>query len=244
MSQVQKILDVDGKLVGERHQDPIYGSLPQEPVVLTNGQPVRGKYMHTSNGKKYWPLDPKPHEVHPEVIAHHLANKCRWNGATQHRYFRSKIFYSVAEHSVLVSRYVEEELGRPEYALEALLHDGSEAYNGDLIRPLKYSPEFAEPFRKVEDLNERAGAVRFNLVYPYPKEVKQADEAVCAAEAAQIIIRDPNEDWQTGKLHDDSVVAPYEIEMLLPYEAKELFLMRLEEVLRKRHKYASLPIAA
>jgi hypothetical protein len=214
--------------------------------IITQSKPAqrRGKYMHTSNGKKYWPMDPRPAEVHPEVVAHHLANRCRYNGATQHKLFRSKIFYSVAEHSVLVSRYIEEVLGKPEYALEGLLHDGSEAYNGDLIRPLKYDEMFRKPFQVVEELNEHAGAIRFNLLYPYPQEVKIADEAVTSAEIEQMIIKDPSEDWEVGRLHDNSRVAPYQIEMLDPYPAKELFLLRLEEVLRQRHKYASLPTAA
>ncbi|OCP21981.1 MULTISPECIES: hypothetical protein [unclassified Ensifer] len=245
-ANAQPILNADGSIAGIRHQDPIYGKLPAEPVVLpeptvTNGQPVRGRYMHTSNGKKYYPMDPRPSEVHSEVIAHHLANRCRYNGATQHKIYRSKIFYSVAEHSILVSRYIEEVLGKPEYALEGLLHDGSEAYNGDLIRPLKYDPLFRAPFQVVEEKNEWAGALRFNLVYPYPKEVKIADEAVTAAEIEQMIIKDPNEDWTNGKPHDDSRVAPYEIQMLDPYPAKEAFLMRLEELLRKRSKYAFIP---
>lgn len=238
MPQTQQILDADGNLVGERRLDPMYGSLPKEPVVLGTR---RGHYMHTSNGKKYWPMDPRAEEVHIEVVAHHLATRCRYNGAVQHPSFRSKIFYSVAEHSVYVSRYIEEVLRKPEYALEGLLHDGSEAYNGDLIRPLKYDPIFRGPFKTVEDMNERAGAQRFSLAYPYPKEVKLADEAVTAAEVEQIVPKDPNENW-TEKLHDESRKAPYQIEMLLPYEAKEQFLIRFEELMHKRSRYA--PVAS
>lgn len=190
--------------------------------------------MHTSNGKKYWPLDPRPEEVHLEVVAHHLATRARYNGATQHPVFKSRILYSVAEHSVLVSRFIEEELGRPDLALEGLMHDGSEAFNGDLIRPLKYDESFRLPFQLVEGLNEKANAIRFGLIYPYPEEVKIADEAVTAAEVNQIIVKDPDDDWSFGKLHDDTRVAPYEIQMLLPYEAKILFLDRFYEIARKR----------
>jgi uncharacterized protein len=236
----QPIFNSEGDLVGLNKIDSIYTPGDLEPIVL----PKRaGNYMHTSNGKKYWPLDPKPEEVHVDVVAHHLATRCRYNGATQHKMFRSRIFYSVAEHSVYVSRYIEYVLKKPEYALEGLLHDGSEAYNGDLIRPLKYDPLFREPFKRVEDLNEAAGASRFNLVFPYPKEVKIADEAVTNAEIQQIIARDPNEEWDSGKLHDDTLTAPYQIEMLSPFAAKEMFLLRYEEVMQDRHKYAALPIS-
>jgi 5'-deoxynucleotidase YfbR-like HD superfamily hydrolase len=225
MANRQEIRNDAGELVGIRSTN------------LGIVEARRGKYMHTSNGKKYWPMDPRPEEVHIEVVAHHLATRCRYNGAVQHPIFRSRIFYSVAEHSVLVSRYIEEVLRKPEYALEGLLHDGSEAYNGDLIRPLKYDPIFREPFKVVEELNEAAGASRFALVYPYPQEVKIADEAVTNAEIAQIVPKDPNEDFTTGKLHDDSRMAPYEIVMLDPFAAKEQFLMRFEELMRKRDRF-------
>lgn len=189
-------------------------------------EPARsGNYMHTASGTKYWPIDPRPHDVHIYTIAHHLANRCRYNGATQHPTISERIFYSVAEHSVLCSY-----IGPEEEALERLLHDGSEAYNGDLIRPLKYDPMFAAPFKHVEHLNEAAIAKRFNLVFPFPPSVKIADEAVTAAECRQIIVHDPSEEWESGKLHDDSIVADIEIEMWSPWEAKNRFLARFYEL--------------
>lgn len=237
---MERILNTEGETVALRHSDFGDGRPLNIPPVDFK-TPRNGRYMHTSSGRKYWPLDPKPDEVDINVVAHHLATRCRYNGATQHPIFRSKIFYSVAEHSVYVSRYVEEILRKPEYALEALLHDGSEAYNGDLIRPLKYDELFRGPFKVVEDLNEAAGAARFNLVYPYPAEVKLADEAVTTAEMQQIIPKDPCDEWESGKLHDDSLAAPYEILMLSPYEAKEMFLDRFEQVMRNRAKFRALP---
>lgn len=183
-----------------------------------------GRFMHTSNGKKFWPLDPKPHEVHIEVIAHHLANRCRYNGATQHPTDPARIFYSVAEHSVYCSY-----IGTPEEALERLLHDASEAYNGDLIRPLKYDPMFSAPFKHVEDLNENAVALRYGLVYPYPASVKVADEAVTSAEINQIITKAPDEDWGV-KLHDDAKVAPIDVQCLYPHQAKKFFLHRFNQL--------------
>ena len=62
-------------------------------------------------------------------IAHSLALQCRYNG-------HCKKFYSVAEHSCLMSSYVYVIHGRPA-GLYALLHDASEAYLCDLPRPIK-----------------------------------------------------------------------------------------------------------
>lgn len=184
-----------------------------------------GRFMFTASGRKYWPLDPRPHEVNIETIAHHLANKCRYNGATQHKTKPEKIFYSVAEHSVYCSY-----LGHPSEALERLLHDASEAYNGDLIRPLKYDPIFARPFRRVEEANESVIAVKYAL-NEKAESVKPADEAVTAAEVKQIIVMDPSEDWeQRLLLHDASKVAPIEIQMLDPWKAKKFFLHRFHQL--------------
>lgn len=197
------------------------------PVDIRNGH-----YMHTSNGKKYWPLDPRPSEVFVEVIAHHLATRARYNGATQHPKFKERLLYSVAEHSVLVALYAALRGASEDEIRACLFHDGAESFNGDLIRPLKHDPLFAGPFKIVEALNEAAIAKRFGFDYPYPPIVKIADEAVTAAEVQQVVPRDPNEEWDSGRLHDNSNVAPFEIQMFSPYEAK-LFFLRAYELLEE-----------
>lgn len=181
-----------------------------------------GNYMHTSTGRKYWPLDPRPEEVEAETIAHHLATRCRYNGAVRHPDVPNRIFYSVAEHSVYVAMMVAQHGGTREEVACALLHDASEAYNGDLIRPLKHDDLFSGPFKTVEERNERAVCTAFDLPYPFPKVVKWADEAVTAAEIQQIVPHCPSELWDM-RLHDDSTVAPYEIAMMAPHEAKDYF---------------------
>lgn len=201
-----------------------------------------GFYMHTApTGRKYWPMDPRADEVDIQVIAHHLATRARFNGATQHPLDQDRIFYSVAEHSVYCSWYVERVLAQPQYALEALLHDSSEAYNGDLIRPLKYDPAFRAPFQAVEEKNERAHAEAFNLVYPYPAVIKIADEAVVSAEVEQIIVKAADQEWSSGTLHDHTRVAPYEIRMLSPFHALHFFLDRYRDLAARRDKYRTLP---
>ncbi|WP_062120280.1 YfbR-like 5'-deoxynucleotidase [Aureimonas sp. AU40] len=190
-----------------------------------HGRERVGRYMHTAAGTKWFPFDVRADEVSIETIAHQLAGQNRWQGAVQHRKFKTRIFYSVAEHSVYCSHEVPDE-----FALEALMHDASEAYIGDLIRPLKYDPSFRAPFKVVEDAHEKAIAERFGLAWPWPKWVKRADNLLCAAESRQIVVRSPDEEWESGKLQDESEWADVEIEMLHPYQAKEAFLMRFHEL--------------
>ena len=90
-----------------------------------------GDWMSMASGRVFWPLDPRADEVHIDDIAQALSNVCRFGG-------RCSEFYSVAQHSVWVARYVEQRHpGRPLLALHALLHDAAEAYLGDVVRPLK-----------------------------------------------------------------------------------------------------------
>ena len=177
-----------------------------------------GNYMITSSGQKYWPFDPRPEEVEIDVIAHHLAMKCRWAGAVRE-------FYSVAEHSFWCSTLVP-----PEDALDALLHDASEAYNGDLIRPMKYDPSFAEPFMRIERLSEIAIALRFQIGHPRPPSVKAADDAMGAAERDQLITH--HGEW-TG-INYPVPPAPVTVECWSPRIAKVKFLTRYAWLVAER----------
>src|SRR5690606_29748913 len=85
----------------------------------------KGDWMQTFTGRRFWPLDPRPDEICIEDIAHALSMQCRYAG-------HCLSFYSVAEHSVLLSQHVAEPFRR-----WALLHDASEAYLVDVPRPIK-----------------------------------------------------------------------------------------------------------
>lgn len=104
--------------------------------------------------------NPEEFEYDIGEIAHALSNICRYTGHVHG-------FYSVAEHSVLASYLVPEK-----YALEALLHDASEAFCGDVSKPLKAMlPEY----KVIEDRVQTAIAKNFSLQYPFPEEVHKAD---------------------------------------------------------------------
>lgn len=82
-------------------------------------------YIETASGKKFFIEHP---EFDINDIAHALSNQCRYTGHTNK-------FYSVAEHSVLVSRIMTLlDLGDP---FEGLMHDAAEAYLSDIAAPWK-----------------------------------------------------------------------------------------------------------
>lgn len=127
-------------------------------------RPRKGDWMLTSTGRAYWPMDPRAEDVSIEDIAHSLSMQCRYGG-------HSARFYSVAEHSVMVSRHV-----LPEDALAGLMHDASEAYVTDVPRPLK---PHLENFREVELMNWIAICEAFELNPELPESVHTADLRIC-----------------------------------------------------------------
>lgn len=84
-------------------------------------------YIETSIGREFHLLAEYP-GFNIAEIAHALSNTCRYGGHCSQ-------FYSVAEHSVLVSEIAETlKLCDP---FEALMHDASEAYLCDIPGPWK-----------------------------------------------------------------------------------------------------------
>ena len=100
------------------------------------------------------PFDPDPAQIDAGDIARALANQCRFGG-------RRRVFYSVAQHSVMVSQLVEEGGGDVEDVFAALMHDAGEAYLGDMPHPLKHRSTLGAAFKEAEDHLERAIRDRF-----------------------------------------------------------------------------------
>lgn len=137
-----------------------------------SGEGRVGNWMQTFSGRQFWPLDPRPDEIFIVDIAHALAMACRYGGHCER-------FYSVAEHSVLVSQVVP-----PEDALAGLLHDASEAYVADVIRPIKPA---LSGYKEIENRVWLAIAARYGLPAELPASIKLADNAVLLSESVQIM---------------------------------------------------------
>lgn len=138
----------------------------------------RGDWMQTYTGRKFWPLDARPEDVDIRDIAHALSMLCRYGG-------HSLRFYSVAEHSVHVARWLEERNYKPEVTLAGLLHDATEAYLTDVPRPLKRS---LPDYRRAESALWAVIAEAFDLTGyedDLPTAVHEADNRILADEIRQ-----------------------------------------------------------
>ncbi|SEG58974.1 phosphohydrolase [Bosea lathyri] len=129
-----------------------------------------GDWIQTFSGQAFWPLDPRPEDVSIVDIAHALAHLCRYGGHT-------RLFYSVAEHSVLMAGAVA-----PQHRLWALLHDASEAYLVDLPRPIKRA---IPSYKAAETAVMLAICARFGLPAEMPHEVHLADGRILTDEREQ-----------------------------------------------------------
>lgn len=128
--------------------------------------------VRTYTGKNLDLANPDPRQICIEDVAHHLAKLDRYNGAGHWS-------YSVGQHSLLVAETLP-----PEYKLQGLLHDATEAYLGDVVSPLKAMlPEY----RKIEQNVMSAICKSFEITFPRPKIIKRADQAVMAAEMEQVV---------------------------------------------------------
>lgn len=188
----------------------------------------RGDWMQTYSGKQFWPLDPHADEVDIGDIAHSLSLQCRFAG-------HCREFYSVAQHSVLVSLEAEEATHKAEEtpnrvadparvrlaALWGLLHDASEAYLIDVPRPIK--PHLAG-YRGIEVRVQDVICEHFGLPLDPPAVVHVADGVLLATEARDLMGRQPAP-WAPMPPPRGNRIEPWP-----PGHAKSMFLKRFADL--------------
>lgn len=143
--------------------------------------------IRTYSGLYVNPLDIKTQDIKIRDIAHHLACFNRFCGALHEP-------INVASHSLLVMRIVAYDTDDTQMLLQALLHDATEAYLGDVTKWLKQAPVMAG-YRDAEDRANEVIMGRFALPTTLYPEVKNADRVAVTYEA-QVGFRDHN--WHTG----------------------------------------------
>ncbi len=140
------------------------------------GYPTVPSFIVTYTGKVF-PFDCiTPSCIDIRDIAHALSHLCRYTGHTN-------MFYSVAQHSLLVSEKVP---GGPAGKLVGLLHDAAEAYTNDLASPLKRWMEQQSCCNSVyRSLQDSITATVYNKygVTTVPSDIKLYDMAAGVFEA-------------------------------------------------------------
>ncbi len=170
-------------------------------------------WIQTYTGREVNPLKIKPEDICIEDIGHSLANLCRFNG-------HCKFFYSVAEHSLIMSL----EAASPQAALYALLHNATECYLSDIPSPIKWALPEVE---KIETNIMGAVVRHFNLsVEPIiMSEVKRLDREMLCTEKSQLMYGEREFECCEGvKLLDINLPC------LSPVAAEHKFLERFKEL--------------
>lgn len=181
-----------------------------------------GQWMATYTGQRFWPLDPRASEMRIVDVAHHLAMMPRFGGAV-------KDHYSVAEHCVIGSHLVP-----AEYALEFLLHDASEAYSADMIRPIKYHSAVGVAFREMEQAIDWVVRAKWELPPLCSPSVTRIDNDLCEAEKRQVFLKYP------GDL--EAYILPEAKLHFWPWrKAEARFMARFVELTRPKHVLISRP---
>ncbi len=175
-------------------------------------------YIETFTGRSFRPLSPGDAPIVIEDIAHALSNQCRFSGHT-------RVHYSVAEHSVRVSKLLADWGAPKEEQLWGLLHDASEAYLVDIPAPLKSTPAFAA-YCVAEAALQQAICLRFGLPVEQPKSVALADRVLLATEARDLMPFVP-EHWEALRSFP-TLQDP--IEPWRPMAVKRSFLLMFEDL--------------
>lgn len=178
----------------------------------------------------------EPHESQISLgdIVHSLSSLARWTGHTPQ-------FYSVAEHSILVSRELKAEGWPVEDQLTGLFHDAHEAYIGDISAPLEdiITGAMDKPFF-IEDLKNNIQKVicsKFRILFN-PDQISVMDEKLWAREAFHFFSEDakefiPRHLWYE---QDSTPSLECEIACLSPHDARHAFFELHNELMDARNE--------
>lgn len=171
---------------------------------------IQGPTILLHSGTYFNFLNPEAADITIQDVAQGLSHICRFTGQLQK-------FYSVGQHSVHCSYLVP-----PEDAYAALMHDMAEAVIGDVAKPLK---QILPDYQALEEKIEAALFKKFKVPNPLPPSVKKADLIMLRTEKEQL--RQCMDEWITDLGVE---AADFKIPSWLPWEARNMFMMRYQEL--------------
>lgn len=161
------------------------------------------KFMKTYSGYKFFPEINFITNISLIDIAHSLSNQCRYGG-------HAPEFYSVAEHSILMTEWALSNGMSSNVTKWCLMHDASEAYVTDVPTPVK---DLCGDFKIVENKVQDQIARRFRLdSMNVPEEVHAIDKRILLTEMQRF----------DGIQRENSL--DVELQFWSPKEAKQEFL--------------------
>lgn len=182
---------------------------------------VTSEWLQSAVGNAFYYLNPKPEQFDIYEIATVLSKVPRFAGHTKLEFDG---VYSVAQHSVLVSKLCQNPLA-------GLLHDGHEAYIGDISTPLKnqfeqLQPGFKRALRLLTDTIDSALCEAFHMDSRvlHDQDVKIADLRALATEKRDVMAPEP-QPWIYLPEPDSEVIQP-----MVWQDAREEFLARFHEL--------------
>ena len=187
-------------------------------------KPKYENFVELISGKLFNPFHPDKHDIKIEDIAHSLSHLCRFNGHIPY-------FYSVAEHSVLVLDLALEDDPKmsPIKQMQYLLHDATEAYIGDMVKPLKIG---MPKFNKIEDRVWKEISSKFNINYIWDEKLKYYDIKALVTEYHIFKGKTIGKYWSEGI--DPKTDAKLG---LTSEEAKKLFMDRFDNIRNQMSVY-------
>lgn len=178
---------------------------------------MTGAWIQTYTGVQFSYTNCNPGMISITDIARALSHACRFNG-------HCRYFYSVAQHSVLVSEQCK-------HPFLGLMHDAPEAYTGDMVRPLKQILTPDSPYKVIDDIIWKAMLAKWSKLAATGEEMedcKTVDMRMLVTESYDLLQNGPHADWdinQTNFPRYDFTITPWH-----PEEAMQRFLLRYQQL--------------
>lgn len=141
---------------------------------------ISGPTILLGSGSYYDYENPEDSFLTIEDVAYGLGFTCRFRGQCVERATGQRVFYSVADHCVIMSHVVP-----PELAFDALMHEIGETTCGDTPGPLK---AICPDIKMVEKLCEVAGFSQYGVAMSDKKTIKHYDLCMLATERRDLTV--------------------------------------------------------